>query len=157
MPQIMARVTRFASDFGKGLWKFTLSLPRQVLVFMVYAAVALPLGGAIMDTVLVPMPLLHEGIIPLTLGNFFVFASVVVLFIEIMKSTNYTDAVVRDHNYSMLLLLLCLVLLAAVPAFGTITFLDFTVLLLADVLLGYNVTQAVAGRSLQLGNLTGGN
>jgi NAD/NADP transhydrogenase beta subunit len=141
--------------FGTFLGKHFLALPFLFSVFILYLLIALPFGGPIMNETWVNIPLLHETVLAITVGDMIVFLSILVLFIEIMKSTNYTTRTMIDHALSLLLLLVSIILFVSVPACGTSTFLTFTLMLLVDVIAGYNVTQAVAGRSLSLGSLTG--
>lgn len=88
---------------------------------------------------------------PVTLGDLLLLAGLVVLFIELLKSTTSRRTVIVNHALSMLLFVGCLVEFLLAPAFATSTFFLLTVMVLLDVLAGFIVTIVSARRDIDFG------
>lgn len=88
---------------------------------------------------------------PVTLGDLLLLAGLVVLFIELLKSTTSRKTVIVNHALSMLLFVGCLVEFLLAPAFATSTFFLLTVMVLLDVLAGFIVTIVSARRDVDFG------
>ena len=83
-----------------------------------------------------------------TLGDLMVGVSLVILFVELLKSTNSRRIAIINHSLSMLLFIACLVEFLLAPAFATSTFFLLTLMVLLDVLAGFIVTIVAARRDL---------
>lgn len=83
-----------------------------------------------------------------TIGDLLIVVSLVVLFIELLKSTNSRKIAIINHSLSMLLFIICLVEFLLAPAFATSTFFLVTMMVLLDVLAGFIVTIVAARRDL---------
>lgn len=88
---------------------------------------------------------------PVSLGDLLLAAALVVLFIELLKSTTSRRAAIINHSLSMVLFILCLVELLLFPAFATSTFFLITLMVLLDVLAGFIVTIVSARRDIDFG------
>jgi hypothetical protein len=88
---------------------------------------------------------------PVSLGDMLLAVSLVVLFIELLKSTTSRSAAIINHSLSMVLFILCLVEFLLAPAFATSTFFLITVMVLLDVLAGFIMTIASARRDIDFG------
>jgi len=88
---------------------------------------------------------------PVTLGDVLLLVGLVVLFIELLKSTTSRRTVIVNHALSMLLFVGCVVEFLLAPAFATSTFFLLTVMVLLDVLAGFIVTIAAARRDVDFG------
>ena len=75
----------------------------------------------------------------------------VVLFIELLKSTTSRRIAIINHALSMILFIVCLVEFLLAPAFATSTFFLITVMVLLDVLAGFIVTIVAARRDIDFG------
>lgn len=84
-------------------------------------------------------------------GDFLVFLSMVLLFIELIKSTSTGSAAIFNHALSMIVFIVCLVELLLHPAFATTTFFLIMVTALLDVLAGVVVTIISARRDVDFG------
>lgn len=85
---------------------------------------------------------------PVSLGDLVLTASLVVLFIELLKSTTSRTAAIINHSLSMVLFIGCLVEFLLLPAFATSTFLLLMVMVLLDVLAGFVMTIVAARRDV---------
>ena len=88
------------------------------------------------------------GIWPVSASDLLLAGSLVILFIELLKSTASRRIAIVNHALSMLLFVVCLVELLLAPAFATSTFFLITLMVLLDVLAGFIVTIATARRQV---------
>ncbi len=86
-----------------------------------------------------------------SLSDLLLAGSLVVLFIELLKSTTSRRIAIINHSLSMLLFIVCLVEFLLAPAFATSTFFLMTVMVLLDVLAGFIVTIVAARRDVDFG------
>ncbi len=86
-----------------------------------------------------------------SLADLMLAGSLVVLFIELLKSTTSRRIAIINHSLSMLLFIICLVEFLLAPAFATSTFFLMTVMVLLDVLAGFIVTIVAARRDVDFG------
>ena len=84
-----------------------------------------------------------------SLGDLLLAASLVVLFVELLKSTTSRKIAIINHSLSMILFIVCLVEFLLAPAFGTSVFFLLTVMVLLDVLAGFIVTIVSARRDVE--------
>lgn len=80
-------------------------------------------------------------------------ASLVVLFIELLKSTTSRRTAIINHSLSMLLFIICLVEFLLAPAFATSTFFLLGLMVLLDVLAGFIVTIVASRRDIGFGGV----
>jgi hypothetical protein len=83
-----------------------------------------------------------------SLGDLLIAASLVVLFVELLKSTTSRKIAIINHSLSMVLFIGCLVEFLLFPAFGTSVFFLLTTMVLLDVLAGFIVTIVSARRDM---------
>lgn len=88
----------------------------------------------------------------ISLGDLLLAASLVVLFIELLKSTTSRGVAIINHALSLVLFILCLVEFLLGPAFATSTFFLITLMVLLDVLAGFIVTIVAARRDIDFGH-----
>ena len=91
-----------------------------------------------------------------SLGDLLLAVSLVVLFIELLKSTTSRNVAIVNHSLSLLLFILCLVEFLLFPAFATSTFFLITVMVVLDVLAGFIVTIVAARRDVDFVGAGGG-
>jgi hypothetical protein len=89
---------------------------------------------------------------PVSLGDLVLVASLIVLFIELLKSTTSRTAAIVNHSLSMVLFIGCLVEFLLLPAFATSTFFLMMVMVLLDVLAGFVMTIVAARRDVDYHN-----
>lgn len=86
-------------------------------------------------------------------GDLLLGASLVVLFVELLKSTTSRKVAIINHSLSMVLFIVCLVELLLLPAFATSVFFLITLMVLLDVLAGFIVTIVSARRDVDFGDM----
>ncbi|HVZ99272.1 MAG TPA: hypothetical protein VG841_03030 [Caulobacterales bacterium] len=82
-------------------------------------------------------------------GDLLVLISLLLLFIELLKSTSTGTSAIFNHALSMLVFIICLVEFLLHPAFATSTFFFILVMSLLDVLAGVVVTIVSARRDVE--------
>jgi hypothetical protein len=85
---------------------------------------------------------------PVSLGELFLAAALIVLFIELLKSTNSRNLAIINHSLSMILFVGCLVEFLLLKGFSTSTFFLITLMVLLDVLAGFIVTIVASRRDI---------
>jgi len=82
------------------------------------------------------------------LGDLLLAASLMVLFIELLKSTASRRIAIINHSLSVTLFIVCLIEFLLAPGFATSTFFLITLMVLLDVLAGFLVTIVSARRDV---------
>ena len=82
-------------------------------------------------------------------GDLLVLFSLILLFFELLKSSQKVAIV--NHALSMVLFIFCLVEFLLFPSFATATFFLITVMVLLDVLAGFIVTIITARKDFDFG------
>ena len=95
---------------------------------------------ATMAQTLVVVPTKSGGGWPVTLGDLIVFVSLLILFVEQLKTTSSRPVVVINHSLSMVLFIICLVELLLFQAFANSAFFLLTIMVLLDVIAGFIAT-----------------
>lgn len=136
-----------------------IAIPLLVVPVVIYNLVVL-LGGSAPDAVLGPAAVLSEVLfrVPMTSGAFWtisvgdliLFLSLILLFVELLKSTSSQRIAIVNHALSMVLFVVCLVEFLLLPGFaGSVFFLILTMVLL-DVLAGFIVTIIASRRDFDM-------
>ena len=86
-----------------------------------------------------------------SLGDLLLAGALVVLFVELLKSTTSRKIAIINHSLSLVLFIICLIEFLLAPAFATSTFFLITVMVLLDVLAGFIVTIVAARRDVDFG------
>ncbi len=82
-------------------------------------------------------------------GDVLMLMALILLFIELLKSTSTGTAAIFNHALSMLVFIICLVEFLLHPAFATSVFFIILVMALLDVLAGVVVTIISARRDVE--------
>jgi len=85
----------------------------------------------------------------MTFGDVMVLLAILLLFIELLKSTSTGTAAIFNHALSMLVFIICLVEFLLHPAFATSVFFIIMIMSLLDVLAGVVVTIISARRDVE--------
>jgi len=132
------------------------AFPLLALPVLLYNLVLLTMRGGLKSTDAAtqfsqPLFTIHMtsgGAWPVTLGDLFLAASLVVLFIELLKSTNSRNIAIINHSLSMILFVACLVEFLLLKGFSTSVFFLITLMVLLDVLAGFIVTIVASRRDI---------
>lgn len=137
------------------------ALPLIVIAFILYNAIVL-LGGAEPVATLgkeifsIPMISGRTAGSPVywrfTWGDLILLLTMLLLFIELLKSTYTSTASLLDHGLSMLVFVVCLIEFIVVPQAATSVFFLIIVATLIDVVAGYTIGIRVARRDLNIGS-----
>jgi hypothetical protein len=84
----------------------------------------------------------------ISLGDLLLAGALVILFIELLKSTSSRRTAIVNHALTMVLFIVCLVEFLLFPAFATSGFFLLMLMVLLDVLAGFIVTIASARREV---------
>lgn len=129
------------------------ALPLIVIPFILYNVIVVLGGGdhvATLRNEWLPVPLM-TGVLKLTTGDILILVTMIVLFIELIKSTYTSTSAMVDHGLSMLVFIVCLIeFLIARPANSAIFFF-ITIAALIDVVAGFMIGIRTARRDLNIG------
>ncbi len=137
---------------------FFAAMPLLALPALAYNLFALTLPGGIFAKTAsqrLAEPLFRfntsAGVVwPVTLSDLLLATALVVLFIELLKSTTSRRIAIINHSLSMLLFVALLVELLLAPAFASSTFFLITLMVMLDVLAGFIVTIVASRREIDL-------
>ena len=135
------------------------AIPLIAIAFIMYNVVALSgidLNGHIFS---LPMPSSRPGA-PVTWsfswGDFLIITTLVMLFIEILKSTYTSTSSLVDHALSMVVMMICLVEFLLVKQASTSVFFIILFATMIDVIAGYTIGIRVAKRDVSFGSRDAG-
>jgi hypothetical protein len=132
------------------------AIPLLLLPVLIYNVIILTLPGGFaaidaagrMDQQLFAVTMTSHIDWSVSLGDLLLAAALVVLFIELLKSTTSRRIAIVNHALSLLLFIICLVEFLLAPAFATSTFFLLGLMTLLDVLAGFIVTIVSARRDV---------
>jgi len=136
-----------------------IAIPLLIVPVVIYNLVIL-LGGAGADPLLGPTAVLGEVLlrVPMTsgavwnisIGDLILFLSLILLFVELLKSTSSQRVAIVNHALSMALFVVCLVEFLLLPGFAGSVFFLILIMVLLDVLAGFIVTIIASRRDFDL-------
>ncbi len=88
----------------------------------------------------------------LTPGDLILVLALVLLFLELLKSTSTGRQAIVNHSLSMIVFIICLVEFLLFAPFATSVFFMITIMTLLDVLAGFIVTIVTARRDIAVGD-----
>ena len=136
------------------------AIPLLLLPVLAYNLIALTLQGGLqavdadarMSQQLFSMRMTSHIDWMVSLGDLLLAASLVVLFVELLKSTTSRRIAIVNHALSMVQFIVCLVEFLLAPACATSVFFLITLMVLLDVLAGFIVTIVAARRDVDFTN-----
>ncbi len=132
------------------------ALPLLALPVLFYNVLALSYGfgatdaGVRMGAQVINLPMASGVRWSVSMGDAIVFFSLVILFVELLKSTTSRRIAIINHSLSMILFIVCLVEFLLFRAFGTSAFFLLTSMVLLDVLAGFIVTIVASRREIDI-------
>lgn len=128
------------------------AIPLIVIAFILYNLLVLAGGGvAALDKEIFHITMLSQGTWSFKWGDLLVLITLILLFIEIVKSTYTTTSTLIDHGLSMLVFIACGAEFLMVPQAAHSVFFIIMAATLIDVVAGYTIGIRVARRDLNLG------
>ena len=88
---------------------------------------------------------------PLTPGDLLLLLSLILLFVELLKSTSTGRSAIANHALSLVVFIVCMFEFLLFAPFATSVFFLITVMALLDVLAGFIVTIVTARRDIAVG------
>ncbi|MFA7305830.1 MAG: hypothetical protein WC026_04080 [Hyphomicrobium sp.] len=127
------------------------AIPLLVLAFVLYNAIVLTLGLEALTKQIFHLRLLSGGDWAFTWGDFILLVTLILLFVEIVKSTFTTTSTLIDHALSMVVFIAVGVEFLTVPQAATSIFFLILIATMIDVIGGYTIGIRVARRDLNIG------
>lgn len=138
------------------------SFPLLALPVVVYNVIAW--GGSLfsadgaqgvldrMDVNILSIPMVSGVRWEITPGDMLITLSLILLFLELLKSTNSGRAAIVNHSFSMVLFIFCLIEFLLFKQFATSVFFFIMLMTLLDVMAGFIVTIVTARRDIAVGD-----
>ncbi|MBY0561092.1 hypothetical protein [Hyphomicrobium sp.] len=127
------------------------AIPLLVLAFILYNAIVLTMGPEALKSDIFTVHLLSGGDWSFNWGDFILLITLILLFIEIVKSTFTTTSTLIDHALSMVVFTAVGAEFLMVPQAATSVFFLILIAALIDVIGGYTIGIRVARRDLNIG------
>ena len=127
---------------------FILGFPLLLVPFAIYNIVAFLMPGVSWTGTITSVNMMSGGTWTMSLGDMLIVLAVILLFLEMMKSTRIGVRSVVDHGLSLLLFLAMIVEFLLVPQAASSTYFLLLVIGLVDVLGGFAVTLRSSQRDL---------
>lgn len=130
-------------------------IPLLVISFIVYNVTVLFGGDTTAETILgkqiFALPMVSGARWIFTMGDLIILLTMVLLFIELIKSTYTSSSQMVDHGLSMLVFIACLVEFLLVPKATSSVFFVILTATLIDVVAGALIGIRTARRDLNFG------
>jgi hypothetical protein len=123
------------------------AVPLLILVVGAYNFMALT--GAGVDWQLFSLALPSGALLPVRFGDLLVTAGIILLYLEIWKSTRTDRGSIIDHLLSMVLFVVVLVEFLLFESFGTTVYAIILCLTFVDVIAGFTVSISSARRDVE--------
>jgi hypothetical protein len=139
-----------ASD--EGLAMYLLGFPLLIIPFAIYNIVAFILGhfDTFWTTEAASVPMTSGELWKLTWEDIIVAGSIILLWIEVIKSTRIGVRAIINHVLAMLLFVAMLIEFLLVKAAGTSTFFLLLIIVLVDALAGFIVSIGSSQRQVEI-------
>jgi small-conductance mechanosensitive channel len=129
------------------------SIPLLVIPFILYNLGLAGIFGGGLDgnpwaIELFSFSMMSGGVFSMTLGILLIVIALLLLFVEIVKSTRTSNASILDHLLSTFVFVAFLVEFLLVKGASTSVFFTLMVITLIDVLAGFSVSLRAAGRDV---------
>lgn len=130
-------------------------IPLLVISFIIYNVVVL-LGGettaeAILNKQLFALPMVSGARWIFTMGDLIILLTMILLFVELIKSTYTSSSQMVDHGLSMLVFVACLIEFLLVPKATSSVFFVILTAAFIDVVAGALIGIRTARRDLNFG------
>ncbi len=128
------------------------AIPLLVIVVGAYNIFALTGSGETLVAPLLKFTMISGDSWLLTGLDVLLILGLVLLYLEIFKSTRTHTGSIIDHLLSMVLFVICLLEFVALKGFATAGFLLITIMTFIDVIAGFTVTISTARRDIGVGD-----
>jgi hypothetical protein len=122
------------------------AIPLMALAFILYNVLALT--GLDLQRVLFSVPMPSNVSWAFRVSDLIILITMVLLFIELLKSTYTSASSLVDHGLSMLITIACLIEFMLVPQAATSAFFFILIATIIDVIAGFTIGIRVAKRDI---------
>lgn len=135
------------SGNSQGLYRALRVAPLLVFPLALFAlCVIATQGGSWADAVAFTPHMVSGADWAISYGDLFLSASLLVLFVEIVKAVHTEASDILNHGLSMMVAIACVVLFATVASFTNSTFFILMMMTFIDVIAGFVITIVAARR-----------
>jgi hypothetical protein len=127
---------------------YLVAFPLLLVPFALYNMVAFLLGMEF-NVRMFSVPLLSGKSMDINIGDLLILLAVMLLYVEILKSTRMSSKAIMDHVLSMILFMAMTIEFITVQSAATSTFLILLALSFVDVIGGFTVTIRTAQRDVE--------
>jgi len=127
-----------------------LAISLVVFVVLTLTGAANVGGASWYDVTFVQLPVVSGDLWDVTGGDVFLVASMVLLFVELLRATQTGSESIMNHALSMVVFIVALLLFIIVQGFGNSVFFLFMSMTLLDFMAGFIVTTVTARRDLSV-------
>ena len=127
-----------------------LSLPWLVLSLITYNVIVF-VAAIPFDTELARVSMISGAVWTIQVRDALVTATLLLLFVEILKATRIGGNSLVDHALSTIVFIICLIEFLVIPEAATSLFFFITLVTLIDVIAGFSVTIRAARRDFAIG------
>ena len=127
------------------------AIPLLIIAFIIYNIIVLSFGVEGLDKAIFTPHMLSGGEWAFKWGDLVLLITLILLFIEIVKSTFTSTSTLIDHALSMVVFIAMGTEFLLVPQAATSVFFLIIVAALIDVIGGYTIGIRVARRDLSIG------
>jgi len=138
----MARATQNSS-----ILTYVFAIPLLIIPFALYNIIAYLVNTDFHQTVF-SVPLISGHVMAVSTGDVLVLLGVLLLYVEILKSTRFSTKAIVDHVLSIILFIVMIVEFIIAEKAATSTFLILTCLSFVDVVGGFTITIRTAQRDV---------
>jgi hypothetical protein len=125
------------------------AIPLMALAFILYNVLAL--SGLYLQRVLFKLAMPSTGTWEFRIADLIILITMILLFIELLKSTYTSASSMVDHGLSMLVMIACLIEFLLVKQAATSAFFFILIASLIDVTAGFMIGIRVAKRDIGFG------
>ena len=126
---------------------YVIAFPLLLIPFAIYNMVAFLLNLDVQER-LFDVPLLSGKSVDMSMGDVLVVIAVLLLYVEILKSTRLSTKAIVDHGLSVILFIVMVIEFITVQWAATSTFLILVALSFVDVIGGFTITLRTARRDV---------
>ena len=126
------------------------AIPLIAIAFILYNLMALI--GVDLSKPIFALPMPSHARWTFTWGDFIIIVTLVMLFIELLKSTFTSTSTLVDHALSLVIMMACLVEFLLVDKAATSVFFIILFATMVDVIAGYTIGISVSRRNLNIGS-----
>lgn len=125
------------------------SIPLLAVVLIIYNLIAFITPATLASTI-IDTGLVSGAQWIFSVNDLLLFLAIILLYIEIIKSTQTSTSSIVDHVLSMLVFIIFLMEFILVPQVGNSTFFLIMVISFIDVIAGFTITISTARRDITM-------